>query len=133
MERPKTILLADDNREVRNLLDLVLRSQGYRVLAAENAEQALRIAEGYAGNIDLLLSDVMMPGLDGIELANRLQAARPCTAVLLVSAYAGGIVAPGRSWGFLPKPFTLRELLLQVQHSLNSPGTPSGGAAASEG
>ncbi len=121
MERPKTILVTDDNPEVRDLLGQVLRSQGYQVLSAENAEQALQIAERHHEPIDLLLSDVMMPGLNGIELADRLQAARPRTGVLLVSAYAGGIVAPGRSWGFLPKPFTLRELLFQVQRNISAP------------
>jgi PAS domain S-box-containing protein len=110
-----TILLAEDEEDVRTLLCELLESHGHRVLQAGSPAQALVVSEGFAGHIDLLLTDVVMPGGTGRDLARHLMAARPDMKVLYISGYPEHGSSPGRvlesGVPFLPKPFT-RDLLL---------------------
>jgi CheY-like chemotaxis protein len=115
-----TILLVEDDVLVRRVAERTLDGLGYRVLAAASGEEALaRAAE--AQEIDLLVSDVVMPGLCGAELARRLRATRPGTRVLFISGYPGGANGPppdlsaGR---VLRKPFTPEELAEEVRRTL---------------
>jgi CheY-like chemotaxis protein len=118
-----TILLADDNDQVRGWTREVLELYGYSVLEAADGEQALTVAQGHDGNIDLLVTDVVMPVLGGPELAERLAGERPGLRVLLISGYTDrSIVEHGvlpRDSRFLQKPFSasalgeaVRELLV---------------------
>src|ERR1700694_2633443 len=75
----ETILVADDEAQVRSLARDILLGAGYRVLEAEDGEQALRVAEEHPGAIHVLLTDIMMPGINGKELADRLAAVRTDT------------------------------------------------------
>ncbi|MDT5196586.1 MAG: hypothetical protein QOH20_3340 [Mycobacterium sp.] len=115
----ETILLADDEDGLRDTVTRILRKAGYTILAAVNGADALDIAEHYPDPILLLLSDVVMPGMLGDELAARLLQRRPATKILFMSGYAGdlmrdhGILGPGVT--VLPKPFTANELLIAVQ------------------
>ncbi len=77
MPKEKTILLVDDFEIIRNLNEEVLRRHGYNVLTANYGKDALQVAQEYAGPIDLLLTDVKMPGMNGRELADQLTALRP--------------------------------------------------------
>jgi CheY-like chemotaxis protein len=108
------ILLAEDEPLVRNLLRTVLTEDGYSVLDAQNGERALELSRQYEGSIHILVTDVRMPGMDGVELCNHIVKERPGIKVLLMSGKVPGeplILGEAR---FLRKPFlpqTLREML----------------------
>jgi two-component system, cell cycle sensor histidine kinase and response regulator CckA len=109
------ILVADDEELVRNLVAVVVRSDGYQVLIASDGEQALELSRRYDGHIHLLISDIVMPGMSGIELANLLKLERPEIEVLLISGYPDVSVPP--AFQFLAKPFTpvkLREVMVKL-------------------
>lgn len=114
--KQKTVLLTEDEDDVRELIEEMLASHGYDVLAARDPGDALERATAFKGKIDLLLTDVVMPGGNGRDLARRLTASRPETKVLFMSGYPehgaapGSVLEPGAP--FLAKPFT-REVLLQ--------------------
>ncbi|MEO7038134.1 MAG: response regulator [Polyangiaceae bacterium] len=120
----ETVMLVEDESQVRKLIDEVLRSRGYQVLSAKDGLEAIALQENYANRIDLLITDVVMPGLGGRELANHVRAARPETKVLFISGYTddavlrNGVTAPGI--GFLPKPFALEDLLHSVRALLDA-------------
>jgi PAS domain S-box-containing protein len=117
-----TILLAEDEDGVRRVAVRVLERLGYRVLAARNAAACLALAAGEPGPIDLLLTDVVMPGLDGRQLHQQLGALRPGLRVLFMSGYAGdvvthhGVLEDGAA--FLQKPFSPEGLAAAVQRAL---------------
>jgi two-component system cell cycle sensor histidine kinase/response regulator CckA len=118
------ILLVEDEEGVRGIAAQLLASCGYQVMEAGDGEQALEIIKEHSGNIDLLISDVVMPGMDGPAL---LKAARPWlakTRVMFISGYAERDLAKTleeeRSISFLPKPFTLRQLAERVKTELNA-------------
>jgi len=83
----QTILVVDDERVVRELVSRILRSRGYTVLEAHCGGEALRIVQEHADTIHLLLTDVLMPDMNGPALAEQVQALRPCTKVLYMSGY----------------------------------------------
>ena len=113
-----TILLAEDDDAVRAIAREALERAGYRVLAAKDGATALSLEEQYAGPIDLLLTDVIMPGMNGRELAEALVARRPTLLVLFASGYSDnvlldqGVLASGVS--LLDKPFTPAALTAKV-------------------
>ena len=117
----QTLLLADDEDGVRSLLAAVLRRAGFEVLEAANGEEALAASRAHEGAIDLLVTDIVMPGMDGRRLAEALRRERPETGILFVSGYtsdaaAGRLRGPDSS--FLAKPFTPAELLRKVRSAL---------------
>ncbi len=120
----ETILLVEDEASVRRLARRVLEAQGYTVLEASNGEDALRLAADYAGVIDLLVSDVVMPELGGRVLAERLSAARPEIEVLFMSGYTDdeilrrGLLERGQR--LLQKPFTGTTLAHEVRSVLDA-------------
>jgi len=125
----ETILLAEDEAPVRTLAQRCLEEMGYRVLAASRADEAQRMAEHHAGPIHLLLTDVVMPGGSGPELAERLAARHPEMRVLYMSGYTDdaivhrGVIAPGIE--LLEKPFTPATLTRRVRDVLDQPGRPA--------
>ena len=118
----ETILVVEDEPSVRRLAVLGLRSNGYMVLEAADAAEALRIAATEHG-IALVVSDVIMPGMRGPELASRLTRLRPDAKMLLTSGHADGPEAfrdsDGRPIAFLPKPFTPDRLAHKVRAVLD--------------
>ncbi len=118
-----TVLVAEDDPAVRNFAVEVLRAHGYSALAATSSVEAEQLAESASGAIQLLLTDIVMPGLSGRDLARRLRARRPDLAVIYMSGY------PGRDAGadlrdhahFLAKPFTPAALAAAVEAAL-APG-----------
>jgi CheY-like chemotaxis protein len=130
----ETILLAEDEEQVRALARRCLEGMGYRVLAASRADEALRMAERYAGPIHLLLADVVMPGGSGPELAARLAARHPEMRVLYMSGYTDdaivhrGAIAPGIE--LLEKPFNPATLARKVRDVLDKPGTAAAAVAS---
>ena len=120
----ETILLVEDEPAIRQALKRVLTANGYRVIEASNGGEALRRAEAEPGVIDLMLTDVMMPGIGGKELVKRLLATRPRTRVILMSGYTDDDLLR-RDLGsarfvFLQKPFAAREAVAAVRALLDS-------------
>jgi CheY-like chemotaxis protein len=111
------ILLADDEVLIRNVARRVLQSAGYFVLPANDGEEALDISRQYPGKIHVLLSDVNMPNLDGLELREQILFERPGTKVLLMS---GQIESPAESIPFLRKPFRSSVLKERIHQLLDS-------------
>jgi PAS domain S-box-containing protein len=120
--RGETVLLVEDDGAVRALARRILERQGYRLLAAGTGEEAIQLATHHDGALDLLLTDVVMPGMSGRELAERLTAERPGLGVLFMSGYTEddvlrrGIFETGTS--FLGKPFTPDVLARRVREVL---------------
>ena len=120
----QTILLAEDERAVRALARGVLSTAGFDVLVAENAESALALAQAPERRIDLLVTDIVMPGMSGVALAERIRAIRPDTAVLFMTGYSnddllrrGTAMTQAR---LLDKPFLPADLLAAVHSALET-------------
>jgi CheY-like chemotaxis protein len=124
----KSVLLVEDEPGVLSLATLVLRSAGYRVVPCENAKIAQLAFAREEGRFDLLFSDVVLPGQNGIELATELRAMRANLPVLLCSGYADDRVRwaliEQQGFHFLPKPYPTATLLQAVSDALNLPQPP---------
>jgi two-component system, cell cycle sensor histidine kinase and response regulator CckA len=120
----ETILVVEDNEGVRELACMILDSQGYKVLVAESPAHAEELCEKHSGGIQLLLTDVVMPGVSGRELTRRITARYPGIRVLYMSGYTddviaqGGVLEPGVA--FLQKPFTPRDLGAKIREVLDA-------------
>ncbi|MBI2901253.1 MAG: response regulator [Planctomycetes bacterium] len=125
LQGSETILVAEDEPQVRHLTCHVLKMHGYTVLEARHGGEAVAVAEAHRDVIHLLLSDVVMPEMDGRELAERLAVSRPETRVLFLSGYASnaivhhGVLDAGIA--FLQKPFTPAALAGKVREVLDAP------------
>ncbi|HVY25852.1 MAG TPA: ATP-binding protein [Polyangiaceae bacterium] len=121
----ETVLLAEDDPQLRALVSTTLRRNGYRVLEAGNGNEALALAERYGGGIDILLSDVVMPGMGGRQLWERLLPRRPKMKVLFMSGYTSdAIVHHGvqkSELAFVSKPVVPRALLFKLRQVLDTP------------
>ncbi len=119
----RTILLAEDEDAIRSLVVRLLRRHGFQVLAARHGREALDLAEQHVGDIDLLLTDVVMPQMGGFELAERFREIRPDAKVVMMSGYTQGNVIPrGVADGttpFIQKPFETQQLMRTVQRALD--------------
>jgi two-component system cell cycle sensor histidine kinase/response regulator CckA len=115
-----TILFVDDDEALRNLAIRLLSRRGYRVLSAANAGEALLIAESYGRPIDLLVTDVLMPFMDGYTLAGRITTTMPDIAVLYVSGHPEQVADAGAVESFLVKPFTEEQLSRSVARMLDA-------------
>jgi DNA-binding NtrC family response regulator len=115
----KTILFADDDGQLQKFVAALLTKLGYRLIVAGNGLDALQKAREYDGVIDLLLSDVEMPGMTGIELAIQFGRDRPDTKILLISGIESGILVLNNGWQFLPKPFMADMLRDRVRDFLS--------------
>jgi DNA-binding NtrC family response regulator len=117
------VLLVEDEEGVRRLIATILEQHGYRVLAASNGEEALRMYKQCGHRIDLLISDVVMPRMRGPELAAQLRAHQPEMKVLFISGYTdpaitNQVVSEGSQ--FLQKPFAADALARAVSEALGS-------------
>jgi PAS domain S-box-containing protein len=119
----ETILLLEDEEAVRALAERVLEQHGYRVLAAATPGEALGLAAGYKDGLHLLLSDVVLPGMSGTALADKLLADHPGLCVLYMSGYTDDAIVQngmlGRDRPFIQKPFTPEALLRKVRGVLD--------------
>jgi two-component system cell cycle sensor histidine kinase/response regulator CckA len=105
------VLLADDELVVRSLAQSILTRAGYRVLNAIDGQHALEVSRGYAGPIDVLLTDIRMPKMDGVELSNHIVKERPGIKIVFMSGKESGeLMIHGRKMQFLRKPFMAKDL-----------------------
>ena len=125
----ETILLVEDEDIVRGLTRKILMQAGYHVLDAKGGEEAIRVCSAHAGQIDLLLTDVVMPEISGKEVADRLLELRPALRVVFMSGYTDeAIVQHGvldANVEFIQKPFTWIALTKKVRDVLNRTGSGS--------
>jgi two-component system cell cycle sensor histidine kinase/response regulator CckA len=121
----ETVLVVEDDPAVREITARTLRTAGYRVLETGGGAGALELFDGLRGPLQLLVTDVVMPGMDGKALADRLRLQAPALRVLFLSGYTHdiishhGVLDPGVE--FLPKPFTSGALLARVRSVLDAP------------
>jgi len=119
----ETVLVAEDEPDLRELTRIFLESYGYRVLEAGSAEEAIRIADEFRQPIHLLLTDVIMPGMSGRQLAEKIQSQNPNTKIVYMTGYTDDMIVqhkvlePGVQ--LLQKPFTKTELALKVRSTLD--------------
>jgi two-component system cell cycle sensor histidine kinase/response regulator CckA len=116
----ETILLCDDERAIRRLLRTILARHGYHVLEAKSGKHAMVVAEAHVGPIHLLLSDVLMPELDGPGLAEQLRSVRPDVRVIFMSAEW----IPDGVFPFIQKPFLPSALMSTIRDALAQPPYP---------
>jgi two-component system cell cycle sensor histidine kinase/response regulator CckA len=118
----RTILLVDDEDDVRSVMKSALCQRGYNVLDAASGADAIHLLADHSGTIDMLVTDVLMPGMSGRELYEHLARRHPGLRVLYVSGYADDVFAHEQEWGtaFLPKPFSLDTLAQRVCDGLHS-------------
>jgi len=119
----ETLLIVENEAAIRNLLQMALRKNGYTVLAAESGREALDLVSTHSGPIHLLITDVMMPDIDGPELVRRLSVIRPETRTLFMSGYMDDAlgeqgVLPS-SVNFIQKPFSPSTIAQKVREILD--------------
>jgi two-component system, cell cycle sensor histidine kinase and response regulator CckA len=121
----ETVLVVEDQEEVRELAIETVRSLGYRVLGAEDGAAAVALSERTAERIDILLTDVVMPGMNGRELAERLKEQRPALRVLFVSGYSSEVISHrgilDAGVDYLAKPYTAEALAAKLREVLDAP------------
>jgi DNA-binding response OmpR family regulator len=124
----ETILVVDDTEMVRELVVGILQDAKFHVLQADNGEAALKLASDYTGRIDLLLSDVQMPGMTGLDLGDALRKLRPEMHMMFMSGFTGGdLLVLNYGWAFIAKPFVPTKLLEMVDVVLHTPDRSQGG------
>jgi CheY-like chemotaxis protein len=120
----ETVLLVEDEEQILSLVARILEGHGYRVLSTRSPEEACRLAERHDGKIDLLLTDVVMPGMNGKELQGRIGGLRPGIPTLFMSGYTANAIAHrgvlDEGVAFVQKPFTVRSLAEKVRSVLDS-------------
>ena len=118
----ETVLVVEDQEQVRSFVVKALAGYGYRVLQAAEASQALTMAECHSGAIDVLLTDVVLPGMNGRELANRFRIVRPDTKVIYTSGYTQDLIAHRGvlhdDISYIPKPYTADQIAAKVREAL---------------
>ena len=124
----ETILLVEDQAAVRAFTNAALQRQGYRVIEAPGGEEAIAVAGRHPGEIHLLLTDVVLPGMNGKELSERLKVPRPDVKVLFTSGYPADVIAHrgvlDHGLSFLHKPYSMDELAAKVRELLGPPSEP---------
>ena len=107
----KLVLVVDDNGYVRACVKATLESEGFRTLEAEDGELGLELVRKFGSDIDLVVSDIKMPKLDGIQLANSVRAEFPTVPIILISGYTDAALGNQPGVEFIPKPFLPSTLL----------------------
>jgi PAS domain S-box-containing protein len=119
----ETVLMVEDEKAVLELGKRILEESGYTVLAAMTPREAIRLAEEYTGDIHLLLTDVVMPGMNGQDLAERLVSIKPGLKCLYMSGYTADVIAHRgvleEGVQFIPKPFSVSDLTVKVREALD--------------
>jgi two-component system cell cycle sensor histidine kinase/response regulator CckA len=125
----ETILVVDDEPTVLNLCRRILQLGGYSVVSANNGNDALRVLQSNPNPIDLALLDVMMPGMNGIELATRIQGSKPEIPVVLMSGFGpqeiARVAGDIKSYRIIWKPFKTESLLRMIENAMGGTSAPA--------
>ena len=118
--QPKTLMVVDDDQQSLFMFRQILQQHGYQVLFARGGEAALKVCRMHMGRLDLLITDVVMPGMSGQQLSDQVKSLRPGVRILFISGimHAAALRA---GEAFLPKPFTDEQLVSKVAELLESP------------
>jgi DNA-binding NtrC family response regulator len=126
-ESRSTIFVVDDKADVVKVVTTILKASGFRVLSASDGLSALQISIDYPDKIDLLLSDIEMPGMTGPQLGINIKKSRPDMHVMLMSSLPGGdLLVLNYGWAFIRKPFLVKKLIAMVSAVLDSPNRSQG-------
>ena len=120
----KRVLLVEDNEQVRDLSLAILKQKGYTVLVADSGKKALALLDRHDGPVHLLLTDVVMPGMNGKQLFEQVSERYPDVRVLYMSGYTENIIAHHGVMGdgvqFIQKPFSVKSLAAKVREALGN-------------
>jgi two-component system cell cycle sensor histidine kinase/response regulator CckA len=124
-DRPKTILVVEDENAVRGLVKMLLEMNGYRVLDAQSSVEAMTVWAEHADQIDVLITDMILPGKkNGGQLARELHALKPTLKIILASGYSQNFISPGfvlkEGVNFLQKPYGLKKLIGTLRACLDA-------------
>jgi len=126
----ETILLVEDEESVRKMALTMLKNLGYKVIEARDGEEAMMLADRHGGRIDLLMTDIVMPGINGRELSERLTGLYPSMKTLFTSGYTEDVIVHHgvveSHLNFIGKPYSLQGLAGKIREVL-APGRPGGG------
>ncbi|MFL5473651.1 MAG: response regulator [Gemmatimonadales bacterium] len=129
VRRAPSILVVDDTPTIRRMAHRLLTEWGFRVFEAESGEEAIEVLETAKGGVQLVIVDVILPLLDGVQVTQRIQERWPGQRTLYMSAHPAEVLAQHGltelSVPFLAKPFTRDELLTKVSEALARPGSPA--------
>ena len=115
-----TVLVVDDDAAVRNLVGFILKSNGHHVLSASNGLEGLMVYSSYHANVDVVLTDIDMPQMDGLELAARIRDGDPSKRILLMSGRPLGDRKAPANCPLIPKPFLPKQLTTAVEDILKT-------------
>jgi two-component system, cell cycle sensor histidine kinase and response regulator CckA len=116
-----TVLFAEDEEGLRKLFETVFKNNGFQVMTAVNGKQALQLAKGYEGKIDLLVSNIYMPEMTGPDLARELRKSRPDIKIMLMSGNPNGLLLLDSGWVFLSKPVLPSEIIKKIENVMEHP------------
>jgi two-component system cell cycle sensor histidine kinase/response regulator CckA len=126
MRYPATILLVENGEMLRPLLCAILKREGYKVVEAKDGDEALAAWEHYQGQIDVVITDMVMPNMSGKKLVERLRLLKPKVKIIYISGYESSLIFANNQFGpdvaFLQKPFRPVELSKVVREMLKSQG-----------
>ena len=119
----ETVLLVEDNEQVRNLAQLILKKQGYNVIVSQNSEEALSLLEAHEGLVDILLTDIVLPGMNGRELYEIAVQSKPQLKVLFMSGHSDDVIAHrgvlDEGIQFIQKPFSVQKLAAKMREVMD--------------
>jgi len=131
-EHRSVILVADDEPLIRDVVTMLLQRDGYFVLSADDGDAGLELSRKYQGRIDLVITDVNMPGMNGFDLCGHLMDERPGIKVLVISGVDMSKIMHKASMPFLPKPFDGETLKAKVRKILTAPAQSENHSETSE-
>ena len=123
-DREVVVLLAEGDPVVRAMLEKLLKQGGYDLLVADDGQQAIQRCAEQKGRVDLLVSNVQMPGMTGSDLAKAIRQSRPDLKVMLTSSYEQGLLILDTGWQFIQKPFLPIVLIEKILELLKKPPSP---------
>jgi len=124
LDREIVVLLSEEDPVVRVMLEKLLKQGGYDLVIAEDGQAALQKADEHKGRIDILVADVQMTGMTGVDLAKEMRKSRPDLRVILLSACSQGLLVLDSTWHFIQKPFLPKALLERIVDAVKKPPSP---------
>lgn len=120
----RVILVVDDELAILRFVSLILENSGFTIITSESGEEALQKSREHKGTIHLMLSNIQMAGMSGMDLANKISSERSGIKVMLMSGFTDGLLILNDGWHFLPKPFIPSQLRDLIASVLSQPTVP---------